>query len=375
MPTLFDPVQVGRWKLPNRIVMAPLTRNRAPGAIPTPLMAEYYSQRASAGLLITEATAISAQGQGYAQVPGLYSTEQLDGWKRVTDAVHRHHGRIVCQLWHVGRVSHVDLQPEGQKPVAPSAITAKTKTFLVHPDGSGAFVPTSEPRALDAEEIPGIVRDYVHAAMHAVTTAGFDGVEVHGANGYLLDQFLKTGANRRTDDYGGPIENRARLLLEVMRAIVDEVGGTRVGLRLSPVTPANDIADENPQALFDYVMKHLAPLNLAYIHVIEGATGGPREIPDRPFDYAAMKHAYERAGGRGAWIANNGYDKALAERAIERGDADLVAFGSLFISNPDLVERLRTDAPLNAADRKTFYGGGAKGYTDYPSLKDAKTPA
>jgi N-ethylmaleimide reductase len=269
----------------------------------------------------------------------------------------------------------VDLQPEGQKPVAPSAITAKTKTFLVHPDGSGAFVPTSEPRALDAEEIPGIVRDYVHAAMHAVTTAGFDGVEVHGANGYLLDQFLKTGANRRTDDYGGPIENRARLLLEVMRAIVDEVGGTRVGLRLSPVTPANDIADENPQALFDYVMKHLAPLNLAYIHVIEGATGGPREIPDRPFDYAAMKHAYERAGGRGAWIANNGYDKALAERAIERGDADLVAFGSLFISNPDLVERLRTDAPLNAADRKTFYGGGAKGYTDYPSLKDAKTPA
>lgn len=258
MTTLFDPIQVGRLRLPNRIVMAPLTRNRAPGAIPTPLMAEYYSQRASAGLLVTEATAITAQGQGYADVPGLYSTEQLDGWRRITDAVHAKGGRIVCQLWHVGRISHVDLQPEGQQPVAPSAITAKTKTFLIKADGTGTFEPTSHPRALDAGELPGIVRDFVHAAMQSVTAAGFDGVEVHGANGYLLDQFLKTGANHRKDDYGGSIENRSRLMLEVMRAIAGEIGHDRVGLRISPVTPANDIVDENPHALFDYLMRQLA---------------------------------------------------------------------------------------------------------------------
>lgn len=366
MPGLFDPLRVGKLYLPNRIVMAPLTRNRAPGAVPTPLMAEYYAQRASAGLLISEATAISAQGQGYADVPGLYGTEQLDGWKRVTQAVHARRGRIVVQLWHVGRVSHVDLQPQGQKPVAPSAITAKTKTYLIK-DGAGSFVPTSEPRALDAGELPGIVHDYRHAARHALSTAGFDGIEVHGANGYLLDQFLKTGANRRTDDYGGSIENRARLLLEVMRAVVGEVGGGRAGLRISPVTPANDIHDENPQALFEYLVRQLAPLGLAYLHVIEGATGGPREIADRPFDYRALRQAYRAAGGTGAWMVNNNYDKALAQRALADG-ADLVAFGKLFIANPDLVQRLRDDAPLNTPDKSTFYGGGAEGYTDYPML-------
>jgi N-ethylmaleimide reductase len=366
MPTLFDPVRAGDLLLPNRIVMAPLTRNRAPDAVPTPLMAEYYAQRASAGLLITEATAISAQGQGYADVPGLYGTDQLDGWKRVTEAVHDRDGRIVVQLWHVGRVSHVELQPDGQKPVAPSAITARTKTYLIR-DGVGSFVPTSEPRALDAGEIPGIVHDYRHAARHALSTAGFDGVEVHGANGYLLDQFLKTGANRRTDDYGGSIANRARLLLEVMRAVVGEVGGGRTGLRISPVTPANDIHDENPQALFEYVVRQLAPLGLAWIHVIEGATGGPREIADRPFDYGALRRAYRAAGGAGAWMVNNNYDKALAEQALANG-ADLVAFGKLFIANPDLVERLRDNAPLNTPDKSTFYGGGAEGYTDYPML-------
>jgi N-ethylmaleimide reductase len=370
MATLFDPLQVGRWHLPNRIVMAPLTRNRAPNAIPVPMMAEYYAQRATAGLLITEATAISHQGQGYADVPGLYGTEQLDAWKHVTDAVHAKKGRIVCQLWHVGRVSHVDLQPDGQKPVAPSAITAKTKTFLIHADGKGEFVPTSEPRALDASELPGIVHAFRHAARNCVSTAGFDGVEVHGANGYLLDQFLKTGTNQRTDDYGGSIENRARLLLEVMRAIVDEVGGDRVGLRLSPVTPANDVVDADPQPLFDYVVKQLAPLHLAYVHIIEGATGGPREIADRPFDYGEMRRAYRAAGGHGAWMVNNGYDKAMAEKALAQGDADLVAFGQLYISNPDLVRRLRENAPLNAADKTTFYGGGAKGYVDYPTLDD-----
>jgi N-ethylmaleimide reductase len=366
MPTLFDPVRVGDLQLPNRIVMAPLTRNRAPGAIPTPLMAQYYSQRASAGLLITEATAISAQGQGYADVPGLYGSEQLDGWKRVTDAVHARKGRIVVQLWHVGRVSHVDLQPDRQQPVAPSAITAKTKTYLIK-DGVGSFAETSEPRALDASELPGIVQDFRHAARHAVTTAGFDGVEIHGANGYLLDQFLKTGANKRTDDYGGSIENRARLLLEVVRAVTGEVGGGRTGLRISPVTPANDIVDADAQALFDYLMRELAPLNLAYIHVIEGATGGPRDIADRPFDYEKLQRTYRAAGGKAAWMVNNGYDKKLADQALGEG-ADLVAFGRPYIANPDLVERLRKEAPLNAPDKATFYGGGAKGYTDYPAL-------
>lgn len=366
MASLFDPLQVGALRLPNRIVMAPLTRNRAPDAIPTPLMAEYYAQRASAGLLVSEGTAVSHQGQGYADVPGLYGTEQLDGWKRVTDAVHARGGRIYCQLWHVGRVSHVELQPEHQQPVAPSPITAKTKTWLVK-DGAGGFVPTSEPRALDASELPGIVQDFRHAARHAVTSAGFDGVEVHGANGYLFDQFLKTGTNQRRDDYGGSIPNRARLLLETMRAIVEEIGADRVGLRISPVTPANDIVDADPQPLFEYVVRQLAPLQLAYLHVIEGSTGGPREVEGRPFDYEALRKAWRAAGAKGAWMVNNAYDRPLADQALAEG-ADLVAFGRLYIANPDLVERLRQGAPLNVPDRKTFYGGGAQGYTDYPAL-------
>ena len=365
MTTLFDPTTAGALRLNNRIVMAPLTRNRAPGAIPTPLMATYYRQRASAGLLITEATAISHQGQGYANVPGIWSDEQIAGWKQVTDAVHAAGGRIVVQLWHVGRVSHTSLQPGGQKPVAPSAIAAKTKTFILK-DGVGAFVDTSEPRALALDELPGIVQDYRHAARNAMA-AGFDGVEVHGANGYLLDQFLKTGSNHRTDAFGGSIENRARLLLEVMRAVTAEIGGEHTGLRLSPVTPANDVLDANPQALFEYVLRELAPLKLAFLHLIEGATGGARDIPDRPFDYAALQQAYRTAGGQAAWMANNGYDKALANQALTQG-VDLVAFGRPFIANPDLVQRLRADAPLNAADRTTFYGGGEKGYTDYPTL-------
>ena len=366
MPSLFDTVQAGDLLLPNRIVMAPLTRNRAPDAIPTRLMAAYYAQRATAGLLITEATAISHQAQGYADVPGLYGTEQLDGWKQVTRAVHDEGGRIVVQLWHVGRVSHRELQPDGGPPVAPSAITAKTKTVLIR-DGAPVFVPTSEPRALDAGELPEIVHTYRAAALNAVQTAGFDGVEIHGANGYLLDQFLKNGANQRTDDYGGSIKNRARLLLEATRAVVDAIGGGRTGIRLSPVTPANDAFDSHPQPLFEYVVKHLAPLGLAYVHIIVGATGGPRELAERPFDYAALKAAYRAAGGTGAWMVNNGYDKATAVQALEDG-ADLVAFGKAYIANPDLVSRLRTDAPLNTPDAATFYGGGATGYTDYPTL-------
>jgi N-ethylmaleimide reductase len=367
MPTLFDPTEAGELRLANRIVMAPLTRNRAPEAIPTALMAQYYAQRASAGLLITEATAISHQAQGYSDVPGLYGTEQLDGWKKVTEAVHDAGGKIVVQLWHVGRVSHRDLQPGGGQPVAPSAITANTKTVLIR-DGVPTFVSTSEPRALDAEELPEIVHTYRAAALNAVETAGFDGVEIHGANGYLLDQFLKSGSNLRTDDYGGPVRNRARLLLEVTRAIVDAIGGGRTGIRLSPVTPANDAFDVHPQPLFEHVVKQLAKMDLAFIHIIEGATGGPRELPDRPFDYAALKDAYRAAGGKGAWMVNNGYTPELAEQAVNEGRADLVAFGKAYIANPDLVQRLRAHAPLNPPDPSTFYGGGARGYTDYPAL-------
>ena len=362
---LYQPTTAGALQLDNRIAMAPLTRNRAPGAIPTALMAEYYAQRASAGLIVSEATAISPQAQGYSDVPGLYSTEQLDGWKRVTDAVHQAGGQIVVQLWHVGRVSHTDLQPGNAAPVAPSAIRAHTKTVLIR-DGVPTFVETSMPRALDLSELPGIVQDYRHAARNAIA-CGFDGVEIHGANGYLLDQFLKTGANQRTDDYGGSIKNRARLMLEVVRGIVDEIGGDRTAIRLSPVTPANDINDADPQQLFNYLLAQLAPLGLAYIHLIEGATGGERELADRPFDYAALKAAYRAAGGKGAWMVNNAYTRELADAALAHG-ADIVAFGRPFIANPDLVARLKSNAPLNEVNRATLYGGGAEGYTDYPAL-------
>ncbi len=366
MTTLFDPAQAGDLQLKNRIVMAPLTRNRAPGNVPNTMMARYYAQRASAGLLITEATPVSAQGQGYAQVPGIYTDAQYAGWRGVTDAVHAAGGHIVVQLWHVGRISHVSLQPGGAAPVAPSAIAANAKTFIIE-DGAGRFVPVSTPRALELAELPGLIDDYRRAARAARGAAGFDGVEVHGANGYLLDQFLKRGANQRTDAYGGSIENRARLLLEVMQAVVGEIGGGRTGVRLAPVTLANDIHDPEPQPLFEYVVRALAPMGLAYIHVVEGATGGAREVEGRPFDYEALRRAYREAGGRGAWMVNNGYNADMATQAVGAG-ADLVAFGRPFIANPDLVERLRTGAPLNAPEVATFYGGGEKGYTDYPTL-------
>ena len=370
--TLFSPLRLGALELPNRVVMAPLTRNRSPNAIPTALAAEYYAQRASpldgAGLIISEATAISPQGQGYADVPGLYGTEQLDGWKHVTHAVHAEGGHIFCQLWHVGRISHRLLQPDGGAPVAPSAITAQAKTYLIDAQGHGAFVPTSAPRALHREEIPGIVHDFAVAARNAVQSAGFDGVEIHAANGYLIDQFLKTGANHREDDYGGSIPNRARFALEVARAVADAVGGARTGIRLSPVTPANGIEDADPQPLFEYLVQQLAPLGLAYVHIIEGATGGPREVAGHPFDYAALKSAYRLAGGQGAWMVNNGYTPESAETAIEDGWADLVAFGRPFISNPDLTARIRAGAALAPIDKATLYGGGARGYTDYPPL-------
>ena len=360
---LFEPYQLGPITLPNRLVMAPLTRNRAvAGLVPNPLAVEYYGQRASAGLLVTEASQVSQQGQGYQDTPGIYSREQVAGWRKVTDRVHDRGGRIFIQLWHVGRISHVSLQENNQPPVAPSAIRAKGKTFV-----GGTFADVSEPRALTLEEIPGIIESFRRGAANALQ-AGFDGVEIHGANGYLLDQFAKDGANRRTDGYGGSIENRARLMLEVSKAVVAEAGAGRTGIRISPVTPANDISDSNPQPLFDHIVDHLNALKLVYLHVIEGATGGPRD--NAAFDYASLRKRFN-----GAYMANNGYDFELAGKMLAAGAADLIAFGKAYIANPDLVERLRRGAPLNAPDKATFYGGGAKGYTDYPALDRAMDAA
>ena len=371
MTQLFDPLQLGPITLSNRVVMAPLTRNRAPGALPTAHMATYYSQRANpttgAGLIISEATAISHQAQGYSDVPGIWSDTQVQAWRAVTGAVHDAGGKMFMQLWHVGRVSHVDLQPGGQAPVAPSALTAKTKTVLIK-DGIAKFVDTSAPRALELAELPGIVGDYRRAARNAMA-AGFDGVEVHGANGYLLDQFLRSGSNQRTDAYGGSVENRARLLLEVMQAVCEEIGADKVGLRLSPVTPANDAMDPQPQPLFEHVVRQLAPLKMAYLHIIEGSTGAARDYTqgNTAFDYRALQITYRTSGGSGAWMVNNAYDRALADQALA-GGADLVAFGRPFIANPDLTRRLREGTDLNVGNRMTYYGGGTEGYTDYPAL-------
>ncbi|CUW85549.1 N-ethylmaleimide reductase, FMN-linked [Agrobacterium fabacearum S56] len=369
MTSLFEPAQAGDIALANRIVMAPLTRNRSPGAIPNNLNATYYEQRATAGLIVTEGTPISQQGQGYADVPGLYKKEAVEGWKKITDGVHVAGGKIVAQIWHVGRISHTSLQPHGGQPVAPSAIIAKSKTYIINDDGTGAFAETSEPRALTIDDIGLILEDYRTGA-RAALEAGFDGVEIHAANGYLIEQFLKSSTNQRTDEYGGSIENRARFLLEVVDAVAEEIGAGRTGIRLSPVTPANDIFEADPQPLYNYVAEELGKRNLAFIHVVEGATGGPRDFKqgDKPFDYAAFKAAYRNAGGKGLWIANNGYDRESAIEAVESGNVDAVAFGKAFIANPDLVRRLKDNAPLNEPNQPTFYGGGAEGYTDYPAL-------
>ena len=307
MPSLFDPLVAGDLNLANRVVMAPLTRNRSPNAVPKPITATYYAQRATAGLLVTEATAISHQGQGYADVPGLYGADQLEGWKRVTDAVHAAGGRIVVQIWHVGRVSHTSLQPNGGAPVAPSAITAKSKTYVIDADGKGAFMPTSAPRALGIEELPGIVADY-RKAVRAAVDAGFDGVELHAANGYLIDEFLCDRTNKRTDRYCGGIENRGRFLMEVVAAVSAAVGAERTGVRISPQNTQNDIADSDPQSLFNYVAGRLSGKSLAYLHIIEGDTSG---APVSPFDYKNLKRLFG-----GLVIANNGFDKRRANDAI-----------------------------------------------------------
>ncbi len=357
--SLFEPYALGSLTLSNRIVLAPLTRNRArAGFVPSELAPTYYSQRASAGLLIAEATQISQQGQGYQDTPGIYTQAQIDGWRQVTDAVHAKGGRIFLQLWHVGRISHVALQENGAAPVAPSAIRAETKTFV-----NNEFVPVSEPRALGLDELPGIVEDFRKAAANAIA-AGFDGVEIHAANGYLLDQFLKDGSNVREDAYGGSVENRARLILEVAAAVVKEVGAERTGIRISPVSPANGISSSDPQAQFDYLVAQLDALELVYLHVVEGATGGARDVA--PFDFDALRRQF-----RNTYMANNGYDLELANARLEEGKADLFAFGRPFIANPDLVERLKAGAPLADLDQATLYGGGAKGYIDYPALASA----
>jgi N-ethylmaleimide reductase len=354
--TLFEPFALGGLTLANRIVMAPLTRNRAGvGLVPNDLAATYYAQRASAGLIITEATQVSAQAQGYQNTPGLYTPEQIAGWRKVTDAVHAKGGRIFVQLWHVGRVSHVDVQPGGAAPVAPSAIRAATKTFV-----NNEFVDVSEPRALELDELPGIVNDFRQAATNAMA-AGFDGVEIHGANGYLLEQFIKDGANQRTDAYGGTVENRARLLLEVVTAVVTEIGADRTGVRISPVSPANGISCTDPQPQYDHIAEQLNGLGIVYLHVVEGATGGPRDVA--PFDYGSLRRRFQRT-----YLANNGYDLDFATAQLNQGKADLFAFGRPFISNPDLVQRLKTGAPLAQMNPATLYGGGAAGYIDYPTV-------
>lgn len=359
-PKLFTPTKLGDIDVANRVVMAPLTRNRArpEGDVPVALNAEYYSQRAGAGLIISEGTQISPQGKGYAWTPGIYSPEQVAGWKVVTDAVHARGGKIVAQIWHVGRVSHDTLQPGGTAPVAPSALAADTRTF----DGT-EFLPTSTPRALEVSEIPGILDDYRKAAANA-DAAGFDGVEIHAANGYLIDQFLRDGSNTREDAYGGSIENRTRFLVEVVEAVVGVLGAGRVGIRLSPFANANGITESDPQTLFEHVVDRLNEFSLAYLHMVEGQTGGPRELADGQSIEALRKRF------AGAYIANNGYTREMAIDAVESGKADLVAFGRAFLANPDLVERLRRDAPLNEPDKATFYGGGEKGYTDYPVLAE-----
>ncbi|HBA09826.1 alkene reductase [Methylotenera mobilis] len=354
---LFSPVKLGSMQLSNRIVMAPLTRNRAgEHGVPQPLNVTYYEQRASAGLIVTEATPISAMAHGYPALPGIYTDAQVAGWKKITDAVHAKGGKIVIQLWHVGRISHPTLLPDGALPVAPSAIKPAGKAFTYQ-----GLVDYVEPRALDANELSSIVADYVHATKSALA-AGFDGVEIHAANGYLLDQFLRDGTNQRTDQYGGSFENRARFLLEVTKAVVDVAGSDKVGVRISPVNPFNDMKDSNPQALFNFVTESLNQFNLAYLHVVEGGIHGGG-IAD-PFDFDALRKLF-----KGPYMANLAYDKARGNAVVASGHADVVAYGVPFIANPDLVERFRTDAPLNEADSSTFYGGTEKGYTDYPFIE------
>lgn len=351
---LFSPTKLGDVEILNRIIMAPMTRNRAgEGNVPQDLNVEYYRQRASAGLIITEASQVSPQGVGYPATPGIHSDDQVQGWRKVTDAVHKKGGHIFIQLWHVGRISHPSLQPEGTLPVAPSAIRPQGEAVTYN--GMQSFV---VPRALATDEIPSIVDQYRSAARNA-RAAGFDGLEVHAANGYLLDQFLRDASNQRTDQYGGSIENRIRLLLEVLNALFETWQPGQVGVRISPENTFNDIHDSDPQVLFSSVAEQLQPLGLAYLHVLEGDMLGKAH----QMDYRQIKDRFA-----GHYMANCGYTLDSAQAALDAGNADSVAFGTLFLTNPDLVNRFAEGAPLNTPDPNTFYGGDAIGYTNYPFL-------
>jgi N-ethylmaleimide reductase len=350
-PTLHSPVQVGPYTLRNRMVMAPMTRNRAvDGNVPSELAVTYYAQRASAGLIVTEGTQVSPQGVGYPGTPGIHAEEQIAGWRRVTDAVHERGGRIFAQLWHVGRISHPLLQPGGAQPVAPSAVAAEGQTFT-----SEGPKPFGVPRALELDEIAGVVEQFTHGARSALAS-GFDGVEIHGANGYLVDQFLRDGSNQRTDAYGGPVENRARFLLEVTTAVAGVWGADRVGVRLSPTGSFNSMSDSDPAATFGHAARELERFGLAYLHVVE-PVGSPT-----PLVAPVLRAAF-----RGPFILNGGYDLAAGNAAIAAGEADLISFGVLFLANPDLPERFAEGAALNPPDRDTFYQGGERGYIDYPA--------
>ena len=365
---LFQPVRLGRYNLPHRMVMAPLTRSRArqPGNVPSALNACYYAQRSSAALIVTEATQVSQQGQGYAWTPGIHSREQIEGWRLVSDAVHKAGGLIFLQLWHVGRISHPSLQPDGMLPVAPSAIKPRGEAFIENENGEGELVPFVTPRALQIEEMPYLVRQYARGSRNALE-AGFDGVEVHAANGYLFDQFINSSTNRRTDAYGGPIENRMRLLIDVVEAVSDVWGQDRVGVRLSPLGTFNDMGDDDPETTFGRVAEKLNGGALAYLHIVNPAVAAfEKGIEPDPGALRMLELLRERY--RGTLIIAGGFDRDTAEGWLRRDKTDLIAFGRKFLANPDLPERFRSHASLNADDPSTYYGGGAKGYTDYPTL-------
>lgn len=366
-PDLFTPLALGELQIPNRIVMAPLTRSRAgEGNVPTAMNVDYYRQRATAGLIITEATQISQQGQGYAWTPGIHTSAQIAGWSKVAQAVHGAGGRIFMQLWHVGRVSHPSFQPGGALPVAPTAMAVPGKTFIIAGDGSGTWADVPVPRELDVVGIKAIVADYAQAARNAIL-AGMDGVEIHAANGYLIDQFINSASNLRTDDYGGSIENRARLLLEVVDAVVAAVGASRVAVRLTPMGRFMGMGDDTPEETFGYIAAALDRVGLAYLHIVEPSTLGIETDSDYDPRWDAIVHLI-RGQFHGTMMLAGGYDQAKAEKALADGRGDVIAFGKLFIANPDLPERFRRAATLNEPDRASFFGGSAQGYVDYPAL-------
>jgi N-ethylmaleimide reductase len=365
---LFEPFQLGPHQLPNRVAMAPLTRSRArqPGNVPSAMNACYYAQRASAAFIVSEATQVSLQGQGYAWTPGIHSREQVEGWRLVTGAVHKAGGRIFIQLWHVGRISHPALQPDKMLPVAPSAIRPSGQAFIEGESGQGELVPFVEPRALQTEEMPYLVQQYARGAKNAIE-AGFDGVEVHAANGYLLDQFLESGTNRRTDGYGGSAANRARLLIEVVEAVTKVWSADRVGVRLSPLSSFNDMTDQDPEETFGFTAGKLNDYGLAYLHLVNPA----REAIEKGAEPDARAQGMLkllREKYRGTLILAGGFDHTTAEAWLEENKGDLIAFGRKFLANPDLPERFRLGAPLNDGDPSTYYAGGQKGYIDYLTL-------